>query len=49
MNWLRCKIGRPRVYRRIINGIDYAMCRRCHRQVEVHDETWLQRLLGVDW
>lgn len=49
MNKLRCLIGRPKTYRKISNGIDFAMCRSCHRQVEVHDETRIQMLLGYKW
>lgn len=52
MDWLRCRLGRPRTYRegQLVGGIPmYAKCHWCHRQVEVHDETVVQRLVGYKW
>jgi hypothetical protein len=52
-DWIRCRIGRPRTYRDgpdVGGGVPmYALCWACGRQVEVHDETVLQRLLGYRW
>jgi len=36
-NVVACFVGRPRCYRQREDGIDFAMCRYCHRQAEVHD------------